>query len=212
MSKLDGKAAVVTGGSAASEQTLLFEGWPSHLTLDLDDATEQSLARAIAMLARAPRPGYELACSRLPEGLLVLVLAQAVTHVSDAAKALRAPVDPRLQRAMRAVREDLARPWTLQSIAREAGMSRTLFARRFRDALGGTVADYLRTQRIQRAQELLGHNEASVETVSAEVGFSSVSSFSRSFLKIVGVRPGEFARRHAPSTSGAPLSSTVRDT
>lgn len=195
-----------------SEQALLFEGWPNHMTLDGDDATPQSVARAIAMLVRAPRPGYQLVCSRLAEGLLVLVLAQAATRFSGLAEALRPPVDPRLQRAMRAVREDLARPWTLQSIAREAGMSRTLFARRFRDALGGTVADYLRAQRIQRAQELLGRNAASVETVCAEVGFSSVSSFSRSFLKIVGVRPGEFARRHAPPTSGAPLSSIVRDT
>lgn len=74
-------------------------------------------------------------------------------------------------------------------------MSRTLLAQRFREALGVTVGAYLRTQRIRRAQELLAGHTMSVEAVCLDVGFSSVSSFSRAFREMVGVRPGELARQ-----------------
>lgn len=101
----------------------------------------------------------------------------------------------RLCRARRMLTElgEEARP--MEEIAREAGISRFHFIRRF-DALFGATPHQIRMrERLEKAKLLLAAGEQSVTEVCMEVGMSSVGSFSDWFQREVGAAPSEYKRR-----------------
>jgi uncharacterized membrane protein len=77
------------------------------------------------------------------------------------------------------------------------GVSRTSLAERFRDAMGDTPLNYLRTVRMQKAMRLLSETDSNLEQVSLEVGYQDAFSFSKVFKRTVGVAPKEFRRQDA---------------
>lgn len=91
--------------------------------------------------------------------------------------------------------ENCSRPWTLEELAEEAGLSRTTLAERFRDAMGDTPLHYLRTLRMQRAMRLLSESERNLESIASEVGYQDAFSFSKVFKRTVGVSPRDFRQR-----------------
>ncbi|MFM9835432.1 MAG: helix-turn-helix transcriptional regulator [Methylophilaceae bacterium] len=80
---------------------------------------------------------------------------------------------------------------TLDSVAKEIGISRSQFAELFSKLLGQTFFEYLTSHRIRVAQRLLKENK-SVKVVASSVGFSSSSSFIRKFKEETGVSPGKW--------------------
>jgi AraC-like DNA-binding protein len=95
---------------------------------------------------------------------------------------------PRLARVLTAVHEQPEQSWTLASMAEAAGMSRSAFAATFHDVVGSTPVAYLQRWRISIAQSLL-KDGMSVKTASHQLGFSSASALSRSFVQTVGMSP-----------------------
>jgi transcriptional regulator GlxA family with amidase domain len=85
--------------------------------------------------------------------------------------------------------------WTVTQLARRVGMSRPVFARRFRAALGMSPLRYLSAQRMQRAAELLQQPEPSLAEVAARVGYVSEFAFNRAFKRHYFVAPGSYRRR-----------------
>jgi AraC-like DNA-binding protein len=110
---------------------------------------------------------------------------------------LRVIHDPRLMRAISTLHADLAHPWSVTELAKVAGMSESLFRSRLRSAVGEPWRTYVQRVRIRRAAHLLATPDAAVAQVASAVGYQSESSFSRAFLTIVGIRPGQFISEHA---------------
>jgi AraC-like DNA-binding protein len=91
--------------------------------------------------------------------------------------------------------EDIAGPcWRIDRIAREAGISRFHFIRRFEAVFGLTPHQYRVDARLRRARLLLASGNYSVTETCLEVGFESVGSFSFLFAKRVGLSPSEYRR------------------
>ncbi|MDP1899474.1 MAG: AraC family transcriptional regulator [Rubrivivax sp.] len=109
--------------------------------------------------------------------------------------------DARVRRAVTLMHEDCAHPWTLEELAQRAGLSRTALAERFRDAMGDTPLNHLRTLRMQRAMKLLAESERNLEAVATEVGYQDAFSFSKVFKRTVGVSPKAFRQRDAAERS-----------
>ena len=105
--------------------------------------------------------------------------------------------DPQVRRALTLMHEDCAHPWTLDELAQRAGLSRTALAERFRDAMGDTPLNHLRTLRMQRAMKLLAETAQHLEGVAAAVGYQDAFSFSKVFKRTVGVSPKAFRQRDA---------------
>ena len=80
---------------------------------------------------------------------------------------------------------------TLDSVAKEIGISRSQFAVLFRKLLEQTFLEYLTSHRIRIAQKLLQANK-SVKVVASEVGFSNSSAFIRKFKEKTGSSPGKW--------------------
>ena len=103
--------------------------------------------------------------------------------------------DPLVQKAVLALHEDCARPWTLEALAQHAGLSRTGLAERFRQTMGNTPLNYLRAVRMQKAMSALSESERSLEQIAQEVGYSDAFSFSKVFKRTTGMAPRDFRRQ-----------------
>jgi AraC-like DNA-binding protein len=105
--------------------------------------------------------------------------------------------DPGLSRAVSVMQERPEHPWTVQSVAREAGMSRAVFARRFGELIGQPPMGYLTWWRMTSAATMLRDTTHPVAAVATRVGYLSEFAFSRAFRREFGVAPGSYRRRHA---------------
>lgn len=105
---------------------------------------------------------------------------------------LSALEDHRLARAVEQMLDDPGHRFTLELLAETAGMSRSAFAQRFKDAFGRSTMDFLKELRLQRAAQLLHTTERPIKSIADAVGFESRSHFSRSFTEFFGTTPAEF--------------------
>jgi len=87
------------------------------------------------------------------------------------------------------------RPWTVEEVAREAGISPFHFIRQFETVFGRTPHQFRIESRLARARRLLAAGRHSVTEVCVEVGFSSLGSFSDLFTRRVGETPSGYRRR-----------------
>jgi AraC family transcriptional regulator len=83
---------------------------------------------------------------------------------------------------------------SLDDLAHLAGVSRFHFARQFRLSTGESPMGYLRRVRIERSKSILQNHQTTIAEVAATLGFSDQSHFTRTFGRLVGVSPGNFAR------------------
>jgi transcriptional regulator GlxA family with amidase domain len=86
------------------------------------------------------------------------------------------------------------RPLTLAELARAAGVSPRTLARRFHSALGTTPLQWLLTQRIRRAQELLESTDHPVDQIAQRSGFGSPGNLRQQFTKALGMSPQRYRR------------------
>ncbi|MDP2369121.1 AraC family transcriptional regulator [Rhodoferax sp.] len=178
-----------------------FDGGGSHplvralpplvwLPLHQVEGLEQSLALLFAEAERV-RCGHRLLADRLFEVVLLQLLRWLLDHPSQGGIStglLAGLADPGLARALTALHEQPGEPWTLESMARRAGLSRSAFAVRFKSVVGEPPAAYLSNWRMTIAQAQLrtGH---SVKSVADELGYANASALSRVFTQRVGVSP-----------------------
>ena len=109
-----------------------------------------------------------------------------------------------LRRARDLMDREYARPLNVATLARTALMSPAHFSRQFREAYGETPYAYLMTRRIERAKALLRGGGMSVTEVCAEVGCTSLGSFSSRFTEVAGVSPTEYRARDHSSAAEIP--------
>lgn len=105
--------------------------------------------------------------------------------------------DPRLAKAIYAMHQRPGVNWKVEDLAREAGLSRSLFAERFLAATGTTPARYLTELRMRLAVQYITHEGQALEKVAFSLGYQSLAAFSRAFKRITGQPPGPCAPRHA---------------
>ncbi len=139
-------------------------------------------------------PGSRAVATALMSESLVYVLRRLCVHANCELPWLQALEDTDLAKAVEAMLGHPEQPHTLATLARLCFMSRSAFARRFREAFHQTPMDYLRAVRLRAAAGLLRQSpQVPVTAVAARVGFRSRSQFSRAFKERFGCSPAEFA-------------------
>ena len=133
-------------------------------------------------------PGRELVLDRLCDVLLVQLMRREFDS-GRLSPGLRAGLaDRQLSLALAAIHERPQEPWTLQSLATVACMSRAAFAEHFRNVVGAPPGEYLSRWRIALGGRLLRQGMP-VKLVSAQTGFTSPSTFTRAFTTQMGTSP-----------------------
>jgi AraC-like DNA-binding protein len=95
----------------------------------------------------------------------------------------------RVERVKEVLARDLANPPTLEMIGHEVGCSPFYLSRIFSREVGLTIPQYLRNVRMERAAELLRTGRYNVTEAATEVGYSSLSHFSKAFCETIGCCP-----------------------
>ena len=99
-------------------------------------------------------------------------------------------------RACQYLTSHLCEKQTLDSISFVVGANRSKLASSFKKVLGVGVFQWLRTQRLQKAQYLLSHSHLSIQAISMEVGYESNANFSTAYKKLFGISPRQFRRNN----------------
>jgi AraC-like DNA-binding protein len=128
--------------------------------------------------------------------LFVCMLRQTYQDLwQDREIEVSSPTARRMALAVRKIRMHPNRDWTVASLAREVGLSRSAFAAAFRGYTGVTPLGYVTDVRMKRAAELLEHESISLGEVAERVGYAVEASFARVFKQYYGASPKSFAAR-----------------
>lgn len=120
-----------------------------------------------------------------------LLRAEAVQHLDQPLRKGGLPVR-HLQRVTDYVQGHLDRNISLQELADVTGLSAYHFARLFREAAGQTPHQYVLTQRINKAKQLLDESKLSILEICQEAGFESQSHFTKVFHRQTGITPKNY--------------------
>ncbi|WP_200871870.1 GlxA family transcriptional regulator [Actinomadura welshii] len=93
----------------------------------------------------------------------------------------------------------LGEPVTVEHMAAHAGLSARTLARRFAGQLGTSPGQWLLTQRIAAARDLLESTDLPLDAIARRVGLSSATNLRRRFLAALGTTPGAYRRAFRPS-------------
>ncbi|MRK01786.1 MULTISPECIES: AraC family transcriptional regulator [Aeromicrobium] len=200
-----------TWGNDVAGETLLVTG-TYESTRAVSDRLLRSLP-AILVLRAAEWDGrlVDVLCDEMTrdelgqevylDRLLDLVLIEAVRawFAGDPARTPawhRAAREPIVGPALQLLEADVARPWTLDALAREIGVSRAALARRFTASVGQPPMAYLTDLRLDHAADLLRDPTMTIAAVARRVGYGSSFALSAAFKRVRGVSPSQH-RVHA---------------
>jgi AraC-like DNA-binding protein len=147
--------------------------------------------------------GSPAVVSRLLEVLFVQVLRYWLdTQPPGSTSWLGALRDAPIGKALGLLHTTPERAWTVRTLAREVGLSRPVFARRFAGQVGEAPMSYLRRVRVERASQLLVETRDSLGAIAAAVGYTSEYAFNRAFTRERRVPPGRYRSEHAQRRTG----------
>lgn len=169
-----------------------------------NESQRESLRWAVERMLhemRDPQPGGTLIAQQVAYTLLVEALR---LHVADDLERgtgwLFALADRRMRAALSCMHREPARAWTLQELARSAGMSRTAFAQAFKRSVGRSPMDYLTQWRMTLAAKRMQDSGETISSIAPALGYKSESAFSAAFKRQWGTSPREHIRtRRTPS-------------
>lgn len=143
----------------------------------------------------AKRPGFQALIAQMAQLFLVQAIrSYALEEASGHGGLLAALADSQLSRALSAIHADPGNNWSLESLSVKAGLSRSLFAARFKTVTGLTPMAYLRSWRIHLARRALREGDTTVSSIAFELGYQSEAAFRTSFRQETGLSPREYTR------------------
>jgi AraC-like DNA-binding protein len=173
---------------AALPRTILIS---DHMSGALADYVRFALAES-----KEPRMGAQAVLSRLSELMFVNVVRRYLESLpADRTDWLAGLRDPFVGRALAAFHRSPGRAWTIESLARSVGLSRSALAERFTQFVGQPPMQYLTHWRMQLAANHLLSGMESIAAIAGRVGYESEAAFSRTFKKVVGTPPGLWRRQ-----------------
>lgn len=146
------------------------------------------------------RPGGSALVEQLTSLLFMEVVQRQLE--SNPSGWLGALSDPVLSRVLQLIHQQPAETWTVQSLARRAGTSRSVMAERFVDTVGISPIKYLTNWRLELAAARLLDSHDSIAEIAIDIGYASEASFNRAFKRHVGAPPAAWRTSNADRTPG----------
>jgi AraC-like DNA-binding protein len=187
---------------------VFLSGLPPVFKVSIRDHTSgawlENSIRFSANEANASRAGGEAVLAKLSEVLFVETLRDYIAHLPpDQTGWLAGARNVEVGKTLALMHRNPSHSWTIASLAKEAGVSRSVLADRFRHYLNESPMTYLTRWRLQLGAQMLVSTSYSVAQVASEVGYESEAAFNRAFKREFTVPPARFRsrRRLAHATS-----------
>lgn len=198
----DGGTHLLCGYFRISEQTppTILAHLPDLMVeRSTDEASGHKFDLIVALIREEllkESPASPIVLNRLTEVLCLHAiqnwLTRSLTH--DEHVHLRALANPKTKLVLESIHSDPGQDWTVDSLARLFGQSRTAFAAHFKTATGLTPISYVRRWRIRLASKMLEETNLTIDEVAFKVGYSDTNAFNRAFKRETGESPGAFKR------------------
>ncbi|MFE7529797.1 AraC family transcriptional regulator [Kitasatospora sp. NPDC057542] len=186
----DSDLLVTAGYRIGSDLSLPLLDTLPQVTVVPRDPSLVPLLDLIADETIGDKPGQQVVLDRLLDLLLVRSLRAWFDQAGSVPPlGYRALSDPLLGHVLRRLHEEPSHPWTVASLATEAGLSRTTFARRFTSVVGRPPLTYLTHWRMALAADRLRQPGATIAAVAREVGYNDAFTFSSAFKRTRGISP-----------------------
>jgi AraC-like DNA-binding protein len=186
----------------------LLSALPPVLRLDTRDGRAAEWIRVSFEFAAdeiaAGRAGSDLVLATLSELLFVEAVRRHVdTLPADQVGWLAGLGDPFIARTLALIHGRLNEPWTVDDMAREVGLSRSVLADRFTRRIGEPPMHYLARWRLQVAAERLSSGFDPAQQIAYDVGYESEAAFNRAFKRLFGAPPATWRKRARQATTAA---------
>ena len=177
----------------------LFEALPRVLRIPIGDGPTSTLLRELLRAgvreSSAAQPGAGSMLAKLAELMFVEAMRRYMEQLPPQGKGWLAGVrDAHVGRALALLHAELAKPWTVDALAREAALSRSALAERFSEMIGESPMHYLKRWRLALAARILRSGNDSVARVAESNGYESEAAFNRAFKREFGVPPAAWRR------------------
>jgi AraC-like DNA-binding protein len=177
----------------------IIEALPEAVILRGGDSPDAKSRDALIQLmteeAENAQSGGDVMLDRLGDALFILVVRTVMQLKQLEGGYLAALADRNLGPSFRAMHAEPSHPWTLDSLGRVAGMSRSAFANRFHQKVGITPLNYLTRWRMQLAREWLNDPSLAMIDIAERIGYTSEAAFSRAYKREFGLTPGTSRRQ-----------------
>jgi AraC-like DNA-binding protein len=186
-------------GCNCAEGNPVISTLPSLLKLHAEQGGAAEWIRSTFQYAAeevaAGRPGSETVLAKLSELLFIEAVRRYAQALPPGQTGWLAGLrDPYVARALALLHHDITRPWNVDDLSREVGLSRSALADRFTSLIGVPPMHYVASWRMQVATQKLRNSSASLAQVADVVGYSSEAAFSRAFKKVFGTAPATWRR------------------
>jgi len=183
-----------------SHSDMLLNSLPSivHIRQETEKETIRWALKRLREELRDPQPGGSLMAQQLAYMILLQALRLYLQEgAAEGAGLLFGLADPHMRMAITWMHDAPGDKWTLQGLASRLGMSRTVFAQKFKKRVGMTSMEYLTRWRMLLASDRLKTSDDSVAAISSWLGYETDSAFGRAFRRFWGCSPKEHRRPHA---------------
>jgi AraC-like DNA-binding protein len=177
-----------TYGRETSVGALLLSQLPTDAVLRQLDSP---LTGLLATEVTRDEPGQAAVLDRLLDLLTVMVLRETLASTPAL------PTDELIVPALRAIQEHPERPWTVESLASRAGLSRATLARRFTQQVGEPPLTHLTRWRLALAADLLAGTDLTLNTIAPRVGYANAFALSAAFKRVHGTSPSSYRAKQS---------------
>jgi AraC-like DNA-binding protein len=178
----------------------LIQSLPQFIYYEISET--QPVGRAAKWLfeeAFDEQVGRQAMINKLADVFLLQVLRDVVNNGVLLQGVLSAMTHPRLSKVIEAIHSEPEKPWTVETLADIAALSRSKFAALFKETVGQPPNNYITELRVAMAQNLLKKGK-SINIIANEVGYEHGSALARVFRKTLGVSPTEWANKSNTTT------------
>jgi AraC-like DNA-binding protein len=178
-----------------ARDALLLQSLPAMITVSLDAIQDDWVVKSITFAAESLGPSSPEMVGKLAEGLFAAAVRRYVEGLSPGEGGwLSGLSDPAIGKALSLIHDRYAEAWTVDMLARECGVSKTVLNDRFRALVGESPMQYSGRWRMRKAADMLRDDRQNACSVAYSVGFNSEEAFSRAFKREYGVPPGAWSR------------------
>jgi AraC-like DNA-binding protein len=185
---------------------VFLAGLPAVFKVNIrDDPQGEWLERSIeySISTSDSQSGKEAVLAKLCETLFVETLRRYIVQLPERQTGwLAGARDREIGKVLALMHSQPEESWTLERLAEEAGLSRSVLAQRFRKYLGEPPLAYLTRWRLQLSAQMLDSTSHSMAQIAAEVGYESEAAFNRAFKRQFGDPPARYRSKKKTAEAG----------